>query len=202
MMYVARSGNQVHSELRYYEPVLKKSRIQLGKKAMSALACAKRSQERLNMNLLAVPDLINEDYEYTFYIAASGMKTGFLHRLHSRKKHEVMKEVRDHVVTYMAEYGIPKTIDVDDRHLYMMLTQICKDLKVKIYWGPAVQEVLSEQFEEAIREQNPLSDMDQDLLEALAQMSEDELVEYVEQQPDEKMKKLLKQLVYLNLFHK
>ena len=202
LMNVIREGNQVHSDLRLYEPSLRKSRVQLGKRAMKALAQAKRSQEHLIMNLLAIPDLINDDAEYTFYIAASGKKTGFLHLLHTNEVNGVMMEIRDDLVKYMIDYGIPQEIDVEDRHLYMMLTQVCKDLDVAINWKSSDQDILSEQFDEAIREQNPLSALDQELLESLMHLSEAELMDYIEEQSDEKVKKILKQLVYMNLFHK
>ena len=154
------------------------------------------------MNLLPIPDLVSGDSDYAFYIASTGKKTGFLHRLHTNQKNAAMKEVRDQFITYMMEYGIPKEIDVEDQHLYQMLIQVCKDLKVKILWKAADPEILSEQFEEAMCEQNPISALDQRMLESLAHLSEAELLAYVEQQPDEKIKKILKQLLYMSLFRK
>lgn len=202
ILNVVRKGNHVQSEMRSYHPMLKKSRLQLGKNAQAALTQGKDSDECLQMNLLPIPDLVSGDSDYAFYIAATGKKTGFLHRLHTNQKNAAMKEVRDQFITYMMEYGIPKEIDVEDQHLYQMLIQVCKDLKVKILWKAADPEILSEQFEEAMCEQNPISALDQRMLESLAHLSEAELLAYVEQQPDEKIKKILKQLLYMSLFRK
>lgn len=202
MLEVSRKGSHVCFQLVAYHPDLKKSRLQLGNKALAQLAQAKQSKERLHINLLPIPDLVSDDSEYTFYIAATGKKSGFLHRLHTHKKNAVMKEVREHILTYMREYGIPKEICVEDRHLYKMLERICEDLNVKVSWQEVDQAVISEQFEEAMLEQNPISELDQDLLASLSQLTEAELIAYIEQQPDEKMKKILKQLLYMSLFNK
>lgn len=202
ILSVVREPNHVRSQFVTYYPDLPKSRMRLGKKDQEQLAQGKHSKERLQMNLLPIPDLMSADNDYTFYISATGKRTGFLHRLHAKEKRAAMKEIREQFVTYMKEYGVPMEVSVEDRHLYRMLEQLCKDLSVTVLWQESDQAAVAEQFEEAMQEQNPTEELDQELLASLAHLSEAELIAYLDKQPEDKMKKILKQLLYMSMFNK
>lgn len=174
----------------------------LGKKELELLNEKKHTKERLHMNLLSVADIINIGNISHYYIAASGNSTSFLHVLKNHELKKALNEIKDRFIAYMCSCGIPAALYVSDYHLHQLFSAICEELNIELIYCQYDQEIIMEQYEEAMVEQNPLEQFDQDLLEKIMDLSDEEIMRFIEEQPDEKMKCLLKQILFMNIFIK
>lgn len=199
---IVKKGKETIIHYSPFKAKLPKSRLGIGKKAEEAIKLAKRSSEHLSINLLMVPNLLRERSTHVFYLAATGKKTGFLHKLTAVNKEDAMKEVRDYLISYMETYGIPKKISVEDGHLYELFVKLCKSFPVEIVLGKCKSHVLSEQFEEALMVENPMEYFDRKLFEQMAQFDEEELMKFFENRSEEEMRRIMKQLIFMKLLEK
>ncbi len=181
---------------------LKMTPKRLTQKDEALLKEKKHTKERLHMNLLSITDIIEPGYTSHYYIAASGSTTGFLHALKHHEMKKAMNEIKDRFIAYMSSCGIPATLYVSDYHLYQLFGNICETLNIDLIYCQCNQEIVMEQYEEAMVEQNPIEQFDQELLEKIIGLSDEELIHFIEEQTDEKMKQLLKQILFMNIFIK
>lgn len=185
-----------------FKAKLPKSRLRMSKKAEETIRRAKPNGDHLRINLLMIPSLLQEVSTHVFYIAATGKKTGFLHKLASVIKEDAMKEIKDYFVSYMETYGMPKKISVEDGHLYELLVKLCQSLPIEIALDKCRKAILSEQFEEALMVENPMELFDNALFEQMAQYDEEELMTFFEDRSEEEMRRIMKQIIFMKLMEK
>lgn len=201
-VYIAIDSTSISYRISKYSAKLEMAPKRLNKKQRMQLEDKKHTNEHLHINLLSVADMINIGNISHYYIAASGNTTSFLHALKQHDLKKAMNEIAVRFIAYMISCGIPKAVYVCDLHLYLLLSLICEELKIDLYYQQYDQEIIMEQYEEAMVEQNPLEEFDQELLEKMLDMSDEEMMRFIEEQPDEKMKRLLKQILFMNIFIK
>lgn len=201
-VYIAIDGYSASYRLSKINIALKMVPKQLSQKEAEQLCDKKHTKERLHMNLLSVADIIHIGNVSHYYIAASGNSTSFLHVLKNHELKKVLNEIKDRFISYMISCGIPETLYVSDYHLYLLFKAICEKLHIDLIYCQYDQEIIMEQYEEAMVEQNPLEQFDQELLEKIMDLSDEEMMRFIEEQPDEKMKRLLKQILFMNIFIK
>ncbi|MCI8540064.1 MAG: plasmid pRiA4b ORF-3 family protein [Erysipelotrichaceae bacterium] len=201
-LFIRIEGNRLKIGDFPYELNLPKSRLKLPKAAVERIKQKRVSTERLTINLLAIPDLIRSKENHIFYIAAAGKRTGFLHKLNSKDQQLVMKEIRDCFCSYMETYGVPQRIDVEDPHLYELLRSLCAPFSVDLRLHPCKEELIAEQFEEALLLENPMEEMDPELLQLVSDYDEDAFYEFIERQTEEDAHKLVRQLLFMKMIKK
>jgi len=201
-LLVSVTDEEVQYEIVDYEAKLKIPHKRLRKSESELLKNKKHTKEKLHMNLICVPDLIHIGDQLYYYVAASGIHSSFMHALTQFDIDKVMDEVKDQFVSYMISYGIPQALYVSDLHLYESLFLICKQLGVDLVHQRCDTAVIMEQYEEAMVEKNPFEEFDQKILDKIADLSDEEMIRFVEEQSDDKMKRLLKQILFMNIFIK
>ena len=113
-----------------------------------------------------------------------------------------MKEIRDRFCSYMETYGVPQRIDVEDPHLYELLRSLCAPFSVDLRLHPCKEELIAEQFEEALLLENPMEEMDPELLQLVSDYDEDAFYEFIERQTEEDAHKLVRQLLFMKMIKK